>query len=347
MFCHSVSSFWLVASGENNVTMVEKDKQNSQSAPVSVDSRFFDLGQLFGPLFSNFNQNRPGGNAGTNFPQNSQLPPAQRNFPQRPNAGNDWGNPGNFRSPQNLGFNPQQPNGAMQWQRPGDSNGGEFVRPNYPGAFNPVQRPNEYLGSNQNPSNWRPDDVQGSNQYSNQFGSNGLNTQVQLPSNSGQNWNQPRPTPNPDQNIPTQFPGQEYQRPNNNYPDNNEHLGNEPQGPNFNSNQGGWQDAGDPDSGTLDDISPQINGDSNNAILGRPVIVPTTTVNPNQIVFDNSSESPLQRQCVQDCPATPEYNPICGTNNVTYFNPGKFVCARNCGVSVYVARRGVCSRRPM
>ncbi|KAL0124935.1 hypothetical protein PUN28_006655 [Cardiocondyla obscurior] len=30
------------------------------------------------------------------------------------------------------------------------------------------------------------------------------------------------------------------------------------------------------------------------------------------------------------CVATAEYNPICGTDNVTYWNMGRFNCARNC-----------------
>lgn len=39
-----------------------------------------------------------------------------------------------------------------------------------------------------------------------------------------------------------------------------------------------------------------------------------------------------QRQCIQTCPTTPEYNPICGTNNVTYDNRGRLECAKFCGV---------------
>ncbi|XP_013196829.1 GATA zinc finger domain-containing protein 14 [Amyelois transitella] len=351
---------WQQASGKNNGTEIEK--QNSESTPVSVNSRFFDLGQLFNPLFSNFNQNRPAGNVGTNFPENSQFSPVQGSFPQRPNLGNQWANEnqGNLRPPVDQEFNSQQPYEANQWQPPQFSGQGSVSRPDYPGGYNSnqMQQPNQYVGSNQNPSNWRPqNNFQGSNQYPNQFDSNGLYTHVQLPTNQGQDRNQPRPIPNPEQNNPNMFPGPEYQRPPsiivNNYTS-NQYPGNMPQGQdfgannNFYPNQGSWQNPNN-SGGTLDDmISTQVNnGSGNNAILGKPVIIPTTTINPDQIVFDDSSESPLQRQCVQDCPATPEYNPICGTNNVTYFNPGKFVCARNCGVSVYVARRGVCRRRPM
>ena len=42
--------------------------------------------------------------------------------------------------------------------------------------------------------------------------------------------------------------------------------------------------------------------------------------------------SATQKKCVQDCPTTSEYDPLCGTDNVTYINAGKFTCAQNCGV---------------
>lgn len=45
-----------------------------------------------------------------------------------------------------------------------------------------------------------------------------------------------------------------------------------------------------------------------------------------------STEDATKKKCVQDCPSTSEYNPMCGTDNVTYINPGKFLCAQNCGV---------------
>jgi hypothetical protein len=32
-----------------------------------------------------------------------------------------------------------------------------------------------------------------------------------------------------------------------------------------------------------------------------------------------------------DCPATQEYNPVCGSNGVTYPNPGRLECAIFCG----------------
>ncbi|XP_075974452.1 uncharacterized protein LOC142975482 [Anticarsia gemmatalis] len=92
-----------------------------------------------------------------------------------------------------------------------------------------------------------------------------------------------------------------------------------------------------------------INGPNANdtaAILGKPVFVPSSTASPQspgQASADGSVETPAQRQCVQDCPSTTEYNPVCGTNNVTYINPGRFYCARNCGENVNIQQMGRCA----
>ncbi|XP_047990311.1 uncharacterized protein LOC125229502 [Leguminivora glycinivorella] len=48
--------------------------------------------------------------------------------------------------------------------------------------------------------------------------------------------------------------------------------------------------------------------------------------------------------CIRACPVTAEYNPVCGTNNVTYNNPGALQCARNCGLNVGIARQSPCPR---
>lgn len=36
--------------------------------------------------------------------------------------------------------------------------------------------------------------------------------------------------------------------------------------------------------------------------------------------------------CMRSCPVTSEFNPVCGSNNVTYTNPGRLECAQTCGV---------------
>uniref|UniRef100_A0A2A4JJ29 Kazal-like domain-containing protein n=1 Tax=Heliothis virescens TaxID=7102 RepID=A0A2A4JJ29_HELVI len=56
--------------------------------------------------------------------------------------------------------------------------------------------------------------------------------------------------------------------------------------------------------------------------------------------------SPQQRQCISTCPVTAEYNPVCGTDNVTYGNPGRLNCAQSCGVNVSLLRTSPCPTAP-
>ncbi|XP_034482340.1 uncharacterized protein LOC117787829 [Drosophila innubila] len=73
-------------------------------------------------------------------------------------------------------------------------------------------------------------------------------------------------------------------------------------------------------------------------ISGRPIEnrVSTTTAAP-------TTASPRVRACIQSCPATSEYNPICGSDNVNYFNEGRFNCAVGCGQNVRRLHLGICS----
>ncbi|RZF46572.1 hypothetical protein LSTR_LSTR002904 [Laodelphax striatellus] len=52
--------------------------------------------------------------------------------------------------------------------------------------------------------------------------------------------------------------------------------------------------------------------------------------------------SPEQTQCVSRCPASTEYNPVCGSNRMTYNNPGRLRCAASCGTNVQLSHYGVC-----
>ncbi|XP_068617245.1 uncharacterized protein [Battus philenor] len=68
-------------------------------------------------------------------------------------------------------------------------------------------------------------------------------------------------------------------------------------------------------------------------------------VQPNVSTTDNNtntlSEADIQ-QCIQGCPVTPEFNPVCGSNRVTYSNPGRLICAQACGVNVNLLRTSPC-----
>lgn len=49
--------------------------------------------------------------------------------------------------------------------------------------------------------------------------------------------------------------------------------------------------------------------------------------------FDVDNNVPSSTtQATTNCPciATAEYNPVCGSDNVTYWNMGRFNCAKNC-----------------
>ncbi|KAH0945781.1 hypothetical protein HN011_009980 [Eciton burchellii] len=54
-------------------------------------------------------------------------------------------------------------------------------------------------------------------------------------------------------------------------------------------------------------------------------------------VFDGSF-STTTPTTTTNCPciATSEYNPVCGTDNVTYWNMGRFNCAKNCNPQLEV-----------
>jgi len=65
----------------------------------------------------------------------------------------------------------------------------------------------------------------------------------------------------------------------------------------------------------------------------QPLLFPdgggsTTTTTPRP-----TTQSPRFYACLQSCPATSEYNPICGSDSVNYYNENKFNCAINCGLS--------------
>lgn len=67
----------------------------------------------------------------------------------------------------------------------------------------------------------------------------------------------------------------------------------------------------------------------------RPVRPPPNRPTPTQppVVPDGSATRPSI--CETNCLTTPQYNPVCGTDMVTYNNIGRLDCAARCGKSKY------------
>ncbi|KAJ3666067.1 hypothetical protein Zmor_001522 [Zophobas morio] len=59
-------------------------------------------------------------------------------------------------------------------------------------------------------------------------------------------------------------------------------------------------------------------------------------------VTTTTTASPQYTTCIRRCPVTPQYNPICGTNRITYNNESHLRCAQQCGLSVQRAFGGSC-----
>lgn len=70
-------------------------------------------------------------------------------------------------------------------------------------------------------------------------------------------------------------------------------------------------------------------------IFDRP-----TSPNPRPLTTPSSTTTTTVGNC--DCPSTPEFNPVCGSDAITYTNPGKLKCAIFCGTVVSLKHHGSC-----
>ncbi|KAK9874681.1 hypothetical protein WA026_005501 [Henosepilachna vigintioctopunctata] len=78
----------------------------------------------------------------------------------------------------------------------------------------------------------------------------------------------------------------------------------------------------------------------------RPSISSWDNSNPQSSVSSSTPAVPgMQTRmppCEEACQTTPEYNPLCGSDNVTYNNMGRFNCAVSCGKNIRIEYRGAC-----
>lgn len=99
--------------------------------------------------------------------------------------------------------------------------------------------------------------------------------------------------------------------------------------------QGAAQNQGNSPLNTLDLVdNPFLNP---NQQLG-PQVFPTQRPRPSSSTTDSSgttttTASPAYTACLAGCNATPQYNPVCGSDRVTYNNMGRLRCANQCGNS--------------
>ncbi|XP_047520454.1 sporozoite surface protein 2-like isoform X2 [Pieris napi] len=281
---------------------------------------------------------------------NQQVPQGQ----QKPTGNeNTWNNLGLPANPIQVNQPGQYPDTGRNWNGIGANvNSNNPNMPSYP--QNGLQTGAAYSGQEnaKNPNYYQPgnpgnDNVQKLNPNyptANNW-NNGLNPRVNYPGN---------PQPYPVNGIQTDVPNswnanqksnQGYESPSQlGYQGGQLHPGTNYQ--NGYPSQNGYPPQSDSYTGFRNEASQYPNQSeqadvavtTEKAILGNPVII--SEIKPPST--PKSEVDGAQTKCVQDCSTSSDYQPICGTNNVTYFNEEKFECAQKCGIEVAIRQQGAC-----
>ncbi|XP_065210706.1 uncharacterized protein LOC135838834 isoform X2 [Planococcus citri] len=79
----------------------------------------------------------------------------------------------------------------------------------------------------------------------------------------------------------------------------------------------------------------------NARIKRQPQRLSWTTQRPivNRISNHNWAD---ESECIRNCPATNQWKPVCGTDNLSYANMNKLRCAQMCGKQVAYVYNGSC-----
>lgn len=92
---------------------------------------------------------------------------------------------------------------------------------------------------------------------------------------------------------------------------------------------------------TLQNLLCTQNDNVNQTIITTPS--PTPSATPTPTPTPTTFWQPELVACVKVCPHTPEYNPVCGTNGITFENLSILRCVQLCGVSVNIHRASACT----
>ncbi|XP_011137872.1 uncharacterized protein LOC105182251 [Harpegnathos saltator] len=90
---------------------------------------------------------------------------------------------------------------------------------------------------------------------------------------------------------------------------------------------------------------PATGGQSSDGGQKTTTTTTTTTTSSTSTSITTTTSVPEDQlfACISSCPVTIEYNPVCGTDNTDYTNPGGLGCAQRCGKDVKLNHYGRCS----